>query len=193
MTGQALVMPTETTIATWTVLPWEQKMSREELLAVRIRQLEARSEDIREAVRRQQEARLLNKLRFDKKHRLRPKRIEEGDWVLVYDSSLDHQHSTIRKFARRWFGPYEVRKRFENGTYRLSELDGTMIRVPIAGKRVKVFKKRNHQEPYILTDRVNTTDEREDLENNSSNTDQEGEQDLLVEDTIASIEDQDDE
>jgi hypothetical protein len=64
-----------------------------------------------------------------------------------------------------------------------------MIRVPIAGKRVKVFKKRNHQEPYILTDRVNTTDEREDSKNNSSNREQEGEQDLLVEDTKASIED----
>ena len=40
MTGQAPVMPTEAAIATWTVLPWKEEMNREELLAVRIRQLE---------------------------------------------------------------------------------------------------------------------------------------------------------
>ena len=56
MSGQALVMPTETTIATWTVLLWKEEMSREELLAVRIRQLDGRSEDIAEAIHRQQEA-----------------------------------------------------------------------------------------------------------------------------------------
>ena len=36
MTGQAPVMPTETAIATWRVLPWKEEMSQEELLAVRI-------------------------------------------------------------------------------------------------------------------------------------------------------------
>ena len=32
MTGQAPVMPTETAIATWIVLPWKEEMSWEELL-----------------------------------------------------------------------------------------------------------------------------------------------------------------
>ena len=48
MTGKAPVMPTETAIATWTVLPWKGEMSQEELLAVWIRQLEGRPEDIAE-------------------------------------------------------------------------------------------------------------------------------------------------
>ena len=116
MTDQALVMPTETVIATWTMLSWKEEMSREELLAVRIQQLEERPEDIAEAICRQQEARFQNKSRFDTKHRLRPQKIEEGDWVIVNESSLDNQHTTIRKFAKRWFGPYEVRKVFDNGT-----------------------------------------------------------------------------
>ena len=38
------------------------------------------------------------------------RKMEEGDWVLVYDSSLDNQYSTARKFAKRWFGPYMVKK-----------------------------------------------------------------------------------
>ena len=61
MNGQARVMPTETAIATWAVLPWKEDMSR-------IRQLKERLEDITEAVRRQQEAQFRNKHLFDKKH-----------------------------------------------------------------------------------------------------------------------------
>ena len=60
-----------------------------------------------------------------KKHRLRQRKIEEGDWVLVYDISLDNQYSIARKFAKRWFGPYMVKKIESNATYFLAELDGT--------------------------------------------------------------------
>ena len=70
MIGQAPVMPTETAIATWTMLPWKEEMSREDLLVIRIRQLQGRPEDIAEATCRQQEARLWNKSRFETKHRL---------------------------------------------------------------------------------------------------------------------------
>jgi hypothetical protein len=69
----------------------------------------------------------------------------------------------LRKFAKRWFGPYEVQKVFDNGTYRLSELDGTELRVPIPGKRVKIFKKRTGKEPYISnTDNEDQSDEDRD-------------------------------
>ena len=53
MTGQSSVMPTETAIATSSVLPWKEEMCREELLTVRIRQLEGRQEDIAKATHRQ--------------------------------------------------------------------------------------------------------------------------------------------
>jgi hypothetical protein len=73
----------------------------------------------------------------------------------------------LRKFAKRWFGPYEVRKAFENGTYRLSKLDGTELRVPIAGKRVKIFKKRTNKELYIgNTDNEDQSDEDHDITGN---------------------------
>ena len=47
----------------------------------------------------------------------------------------------MRKFARRWFGPYAVTSANDNNTYHLVELDGTRIAVPVAGKRIKAFKK----------------------------------------------------
>ena len=70
--------------------------------------------------------------------------MQEGDWVLVYDSSLEHQYSTIRKFARRWFGPYEVRKITDKATYFLNELDGTEIRIPLQEKGLKYLKEGSH-------------------------------------------------
>ncbi|MCO5588040.1 hypothetical protein L7F22_041994 [Adiantum nelumboides] len=71
------------------------------------------------------EARLKNKDLFDKNHRLRPHAIQEGDWVLVYDSSLDNQYMAMRKMVKRWFGPYAILHVYPNATYKLCELDGT--------------------------------------------------------------------
>ena len=149
MYGQKLVMPIERTIASWVAIPWEKEMSREELLAARIRQLERRPEDLENARKIMETTRVKNKIRFDKTHRLRPKKIEEGDWVLVYDNSLDNQHRTTRKFARRWFGPYVVTSANDNATYHLAELDGSRLAIPIAGKRVKIFKKRQDEGPNL--------------------------------------------
>ena len=107
------------------------------------------------------EARIRNKARFDRTHRLRPRKIEEGDWVLVYDSSLDNQHRSTRKFAKRWFGPYMVRSVNDNATYHLMELDGTRITTPVVGKRIKAFKKRNEAEPNPGADSASSGEEDE--------------------------------
>ena len=122
-------------------------MSREELLVARIRQLERRPEDVERAAEKLGTARVKNKERFDPSHRLRPKKIEEGDWVLVYDNNLHNQHKASRKFARRWFGPYAVTSANDNGTYHLAELDGLRLTMRVAGKRIKAFKKRHEDEP----------------------------------------------
>ena len=102
-----------------------------------------------QAVEKLRVARTRSKARFDRMHRLRPKKIEEGDWLLVYDSSLDNQHLATRKFARRWFGPYVVTSANDNGTYHLAELDGMRVAIPVAGKQIKMFKKRHDGEPDL--------------------------------------------
>ena len=40
--GQKPIMPIEESIMSWTSIPWREEASREELLALRIRQLERR-------------------------------------------------------------------------------------------------------------------------------------------------------
>ena len=107
-------------------------------------------------------ARMRNKARFDRTHRLRPRKIEEGNWVLVYDSSLDNQHRATRKFARRWFRPYVVTSANDNEMYHLAELDGTRMEILVAGKRIKAFKKQHDDEPDLRD--MDSDDERPDAE-----------------------------
>ena len=59
------------------------------------------------------------------------------------NSSLDNQHNTTRKFAKRWFGPYVVKKVENNATPFLAGLDGTRHALPIVGKTIKIFKRRD--------------------------------------------------
>jgi hypothetical protein len=61
----------------------------------------------------------------------------EGDWVLVYDNSLDNQHRAARKFSRRWFGPYVVKKVEDTATYRLTELDSTPLALRLPEKELR--------------------------------------------------------
>jgi hypothetical protein len=42
-----------------------------------------------------------------------------------------------------------------NGTYHLAELDGTKIVVPVAGKRIKAFKKRHEDSPDLRSEESN--------------------------------------
>lgn len=143
MLGQKPIMPAEDSLPTWVFLDWEDGVTTERLLELRIKQLERLPEDQKIALERMKAARLSNKERFDRTHRLRIKQIQVGDWVLVFDSTLEHQHSTLRKFARRWFGPYVVVEVHDNATYTLRELDGTHLKVPVAGKRIKAYRRRN--------------------------------------------------
>ena len=66
--------------------------------------------------------------------------------MLVYDSSLDNQHKTTRKFTKGRFRPYTVTSANDNCTYHLAELDGTRLAVPVVGKRIKAFKKWHEDE-----------------------------------------------
>ena len=77
MFGQKPIMPMERTISSWATVDWRDEMSREDLLTARIRQLERRPEDVEQAAERLRVARTRNKARFDRTHRLRPKRMRK--------------------------------------------------------------------------------------------------------------------
>lgn len=115
--GLKLVIHVQESLPTWMFLSWKDGMSREQLLELCIRQLERLPKDQQMAFEKLKAARLSNKDRFDKIHQLRTKKIQEGDWMLVFDSTLEHQYSTVQKFAKRWLGSYVVVKVHDNATY----------------------------------------------------------------------------
>ena len=51
------------------------------------------------------------------------KGIAKGDLVLRYNSKLDKNFQ--KKFQVKWEGPFLVLECFKNGTYQLTDLDGT--------------------------------------------------------------------
>ena len=59
------------------------------------------------------------------------------------------------------FHRYVVRGVNDNATYHLAELDGTQITTPVAGKRIKAFKRRNEAEPNPGPDSDGTDQEDE--------------------------------
>jgi len=75
--------------------------------------------------------------------RVRTVPLEVDQIVLLYDSSRIKPYPNERKFENRWNGPYRVAKVFENGSYKLKELDGTEIDNAVSGSRLKRFKIRD--------------------------------------------------
>ena len=146
--GQECLLPVEIAMESWLVvdcLRVERAGNRRvELLALRTRQLEKRPEDIEKAVDAQQKGREAN-CEYFAKHRLHQPEgenheLRDGGLVLLRDTKLDSSHSP--KLLNRWSGPYRIAdtmKKGERGTYRLAELDGTMLKGYFSEDRVKWF------------------------------------------------------
>ena len=140
--GHLPLMPVEENVKSWRTITWEDGVSRDELLARRIEHFAQTPAKIEQALIKIKKARLKNKEYFDKRHRIRPRSIEVGDWVLISQGGLENQHSTEKKFMRRWRGPFVVTEVHTNATYSVRELDGVLHQSRYAGKRVKLFKQR---------------------------------------------------
>jgi hypothetical protein len=61
----------------------------------------------------------------------------------MFNNGLKHQYNTLRIFSQRWFGSYVVVTTYDNATYTLRELNGTMLKIPIVGKWIKTFRRRD--------------------------------------------------
>ena len=132
----------------WRVVDWlrveRAGNKRAELLALGARQLERRPEDIEKAADAQRKSREANHQYLDKHRCHRPERenheLRGGALDLLHDTKLDTSHS--HKLLNRWSGPYRIADATKKGvraTYRLAELDGTMLEGYFSGDRVKRF------------------------------------------------------
>lgn len=143
--GGSATLPLDHTEATFIVRGWEEVESTEDLLAMRMRQLEKRDEDqelaqIRLHIARTRSADDRNRA-FQ--HVLQDKAnnpLKIGDLVLVRNSYLEMQQG--KKFEDRYFGPFTVRGRTSKGAYLLDELDGAPIERSVAANRTKRYYRR---------------------------------------------------
>lgn len=69
-----------------------------------------------------------------------PKNFEVGDMVLQENiSNISARDELKGKFEPNWVGPYLVTEVFGRGAYRLSTLDGEVLKNPINARHLKKY------------------------------------------------------
>jgi hypothetical protein len=63
---------------------------------------------------------------------------EIGDKVLYFEAAKDKTHSG--KLDQKWKGPYYIHQILLNGSYKIRELDGRVLRTPVNGDLLKIYK-----------------------------------------------------
>lgn len=122
------VLPFDPTEVTFQLQGVTQRISSEDLLALRIQQLEKRPDDISQAAETIKVSRLQSRLYFKGcfKGRLSKKIFNPGDTVLVRNSG--GEKGLDRKAKERYSGPYIVFRQIAGASYVLMEQDGTVHR-----------------------------------------------------------------
>ena len=160
--GSKPVLPIELKVPTWRILPWDEVHSTADLLAMRVRQLQRRDDDLEEAALHLQRMRLEGKERHDEKHGIRNEELALGDIVLLHDTRREKDMS--RKLAFKWLGPYQICDLVKDkGTCMLDELDGSWLAGTFAGDRLKKFHSRQRlrldHSPDLDDEKIPTLDE----------------------------------
>ena len=110
---------------------------------MRARQIQRRDEDMEETALFLQRQRMEGKETLDTLNNLRSIELTEGQLILLHDTKLDNQHTG--KLTFRWLGPYKIQQTIvDKGTYKLCELDGTLLAGTFAGNRLKPFHARQN-------------------------------------------------
>jgi len=138
------VLPFDLTESTFLVQGFKTGMSSEELLALRIQQLEKHQDDIDQAADMIRRSRLQSKENFEKhfQYRITNQVYKPGTLVLVRNSQIEKELS--KKSKPRYLGPYEIVRQTKGGSYIIKELDGAISRRGVAQFRII---------PYIARDK----------------------------------------
>lgn len=79
---------------------------------------------------------------------IKKKQFKEGDWALLFDFKFrDHK----AKFTTHWMGPYKIVQVYENGSIKLTIIDGEGNTFIVNGHRLKLYHKPISKEDFIHT------------------------------------------
>ena len=119
------------------VFPAEEReeVSREILLERRVRALINLDEHVSESIRKVTNSREYQATYASPKRFYRREPLTKGDLVL----RTAELGIKLPKFTPRWFGPFRIEENLGNGAYRIAELDGSVLTVPVHGNRLKAI------------------------------------------------------
>jgi hypothetical protein len=139
--GQLAILPIDQDLGSFLTVDWDKVKTTAELIKARAEQLESREDKLDEAFERMRKTRETSVRYWDKRlaHRLR-KPLNPGDLVLVYNKALETQWGKL--FTNKWNGPYKIVEQINQGPYKLSELDGTILTRRYAASHIKRFYPR---------------------------------------------------
>src|SRR2546423_7386073 len=83
----------------------------------------------------------------DKKIRKQEK-FEIGDKVLYYNAAKEKQWSG--KLDEKWKGPYYIHEKLLNGSYKIKETNGKILKTPVNGELLKKYNIREAFITYVL-------------------------------------------
>ncbi len=148
--GQHPLHPFDVIDATYHTREWVKATDTKELLALRMQQLVQKKDSLDDAEKRNYRSRTKVVDAYNQRHAHQMKNGDyvKGELVLVYDKALENQMSG--KGALRWRGPYAIVARRPSGAYVLQELDGAVLKQPVAWKWLKSYVPRQGLELVIL-------------------------------------------
>jgi len=169
--GYDAVLPIELDVPTWQTLPWNTVRERPDLISMRARQIERRDEDIEEAMAHLQRMRIQGKEQYDRMRDLTKDPPKKEDLVLLHNSKLNTSYSAKLKF--RWSGPYRVKEIInDKGTYKLEELDGTPLKHPVHGNRLKKFWLRDESFRVVEEDEGSAQENQSEMKDPATDEDE---------------------
>ena len=147
--GKHCLFPFDLTDRTWYKLAWDEVKTTEDLLAIRIQQIERRESVLGEATENVRASRQRSVDDFMRRNEkvIQLSQYEPGTWVLVHETWLNAQHGN--KGALRWAGPYVVHERYPSGSYCIRELDGTVLKEHVAANRLRLFFFRDDHQTLV--------------------------------------------
>jgi hypothetical protein len=98
----------------------------------------------KETIKQSQE---IQKKYHDKRYKVKQD-FNIGDKVLYYNAAKDKQWSG--KLDEKWKGPYYIHEVLVNGSYKIKEITGQVLKTPVNGELLKEYKSRENFEPIVL-------------------------------------------
>ncbi|KDQ55539.1 hypothetical protein JAAARDRAFT_133761, partial [Jaapia argillacea MUCL 33604] len=143
-----------------------------ELLALRIRQLEKRPEDLQHAVATIAQSCFRSAHDFEKRFGRWISRQEFNPGELVLKRNTQVEKSMDRKHHPRYLGPYEVIRRTKGGSYILKELDSTTMQRGVARFRLLPYLSREEAAAYPSTPDISNQESNPHLDREVTNSEE---------------------